>query len=289
MKFFKYVLLVLAFSVSVYGGAFDDRYPSARATGLSNAYVAVANDVWAAYYNPAGLAQTDAYATGFAYQRLFNLSFFKNIFAAANVPLPGKYGTLAVSAEQFGVEYDGEWMSREYTAMVSHGFYLLNDMHSFLSVGYNLKYYYWELPESVDGLQLGSAGTFGVDVGLMASLYHRTYLGVYVYNINAPSFGAETQRELPQRIVVGASYRPITDLITTVSMDKTVGYDMMIEAGFEYSLIKYLTVRLGASTMPNRISAGLGIHYNGININYAFRNHPVLAETHQFGLVYVFQ
>lgn len=285
IRLFILFLLLIRFSTA---GVFDDRYPSVRATGMSNAYVAVANDVWAAYYNPAGLAQLENYEAGFTYQKPFNMSFFKNVFLSAAMPLPQKYGTMGVSFENFGVEYGGDWLSSEYTATLSHGFYLLNDIHSSLSFGYNLSYYYWKLAESVGGIDLGSAGTFGLSVGLQASLYTRTYIGVYVYNINTPKIGSETLHELPQRIVIGAAYRPFTGVTTSLTINRTVGYETQVEGGFEFYVIKYLNFRLGSSTQPNRFSAGFGLHYLGIQIDYAFRNHPVLAETHQFGIIYHF-
>lgn len=285
IRLFIILLLLIRFSTA---GVFADRYPSVRATGMSNAYVAVANDVWAAYYNPAGLAQLKNYEAGFTYQKPFNLSFFKNVFLSAAVPLPQKYGTMGVSFENFGVEYGGDWLSSEYTATLSHGFYLLNDIHSSLSFGYNLSYYYWKLAESVGGIDLGSAGTFGLSVGLQASLYTRTHIGVYVYNINTPKIGAETLHELPQRIVVGAAYRPFTGLTTSLTMNRIVGYETQVEGGFEFYVLKYLSFRLGASTQPNRFSAGFGLRSLGIQIDYAFRNHPILAETHQFGIIYHF-
>ena len=285
----KWGVFFFLFMISLtWAGAFDDRYPSARATAMSNAYVAIANDVWASYYNPAGLAQLNNYAAGFTYQRLFNLSFFKNVFFSAAMPLPGSFGGLSVTFENFGVEYEGEWMSSEYTAKLSHGFYLLNDIHSSLSIGYNLNYFHWKLGQSIEGLQLGSASTFGLDVGIQASIYHRTYLGVFVYNLNAPSFGIDLQRELPQRIVAGAAYRPLSGLVTTLVMEKTIGTDIIVEGGFEYYPVDFFSLRMGASTMPNRISVGFGLNYAGFVIDYAFRNHPVLAETHQFGISYNF-
>ncbi len=80
-----------------WAGLFDDRYPSARATAMGGSAVAVANDVWAAYYNPAGLAQINQIAVGTSYVRLFNVSFFSNFFGSAVYPLPHKYGATAVS------------------------------------------------------------------------------------------------------------------------------------------------------------------------------------------------
>ena len=177
--------IILFFGVNlVWAGAFDDRFPSVRATGMSNAYTAVADDEWAAYYNPAGYAQTDQIGVAFSYQKPFGLSFFNNYFLGATAPLPEKYGVVGLCLETFGVEYDGNTMSSEYTAIVSHGFFLLNDIHGSLSIGYNLKYYHWELGESVDGMELGSGGAFGIDLGLLANIYQRTYIGLFAYNLN---------------------------------------------------------------------------------------------------------
>ena len=288
MKLVKRVLFLLILTGIAQAGVFDSRYPSARATGMSDAFVAIANDVWAGYYNPAGFAGLQNYQVASAVQRPFNQTFFSNAFIGASLPLPGKFGAAAVSFENYGVTYEGENLSSEITSTLSHGFYLLNDIHSSLSIGYNLKYYHLELGESVGGLELGSAGAFGMDVGLQASLYERTFVGVYVYNINAPTLGSETKHDLPQRLVIGASYRPVSGLITSIAFDKTVGFDTQILGGLEYLPVQWLAIRLGAGTEPNRFSAGLGINYFGVHLDYSFMNHPVLPETHKFGLTYIF-
>lgn len=286
MKLTSLLIFLILVIGSSRAGVFDSRYPSARATGMGEAFVAVANDVWAAYYNPAGLAQVQSYRFASAMQKPFNRSFFSNAFLGGAMPLPKSFGTLAFSFENYGVSYGGVDLSSENTATLSHAFYLLNDIHSALSFGYNLRYYNWKLANSVDGLELGSAGTFGLDIGMQASLYQRTYVGVYVYNINAPTLGVETKHDLPQRIVAGAAYRPVSGLITSVAFDKTLGYDVQMQAGFEFMPVKWLSLRLGASTDPNRFSAGIGLNYLGLRFDYSFLSHPVLPETHKFGISY---
>ena len=288
MRISYIITAVLLLATLLQAGVFDSRYPSARATGMSDAYVAVANDVWASYYNPAGLAAVTSYQVATAVQRPFNQAFFTDAFLAASAPLPGKFGTVSVAFENYGVSYKGQSLSSEITATVSHGFYLLKDMHTSLSFGYNLKYYHLSLGESTGGIDLGSAGTFGLDAGLQASLYERTFVGVYVYNLNAPVLGADVKHDLPQRLVIGAAYRPVSNLITSLSFDKTVGFNMEIHGGLEYLPVHWLALRVGASTEPNRFSAGFGINYNGIHLDYSFNNHPVLPETHKFGLTYEF-
>jgi hypothetical protein len=286
MRFIFKIMIIILFISQTFAGVFDDRYPSARATAMSNAYVAVANDVWAGYFNPAGLAALRQYEFGFAIQRPFNLKFFRNGFLGVTFPLPGQFGTLGLLAETFYVDYNGNQLSVENTIELSHGFYLLNDTHSSLSIGYNLKYYYWDLGESVGGLELGSAGTFGVDLGLQASIYRRTYVGVYVYNINGPTIGSEVAHDLSKRIVIGAAYQPYTGLTTSLAIEKTIGFDTQVQGGFEFFLVDWLAIRAGASTNPSRFSAGFGLLYSGFQLDYSFQTHDVLAETHKFGFIY---
>ncbi|KAA3614770.1 MAG: hypothetical protein D8M58_09940 [Calditrichaeota bacterium] len=268
------------------GGAFDDRYPSPRAMGMSNSVVAVTNDVWSSYYNPAGLSYVDNYQTGISYQKPFGYSFLQSIFASAAMPISPEYGSVGLSVESFGVKYKGNTMNQEYVAMLSHGFFLLNDIHTSLSIGYNLKYYHMSLGESVDGLDLGSGGTFGLDLGVQASIYKRTYLGLYVFNLNSPKLGVDTAGDLPRRVVIGAAYRPYTGLTTAISMNKALGFDTQFEGGFEFALLEMLDIRFGASTNPNRFTAGLGIEFESFQFDYGFRSHPVLTETHTFGFMY---
>jgi hypothetical protein len=284
-KLLSVLLIILVCQASA--GIFDERYPSARATAMSGSIVSLAHDVWAPYYNPAGLANVQNSAVGVSYQSPYNLSFFHNYFLSAVTPVPyGNFGTVALSFQKFGVSYQDNDMSAEYTFGLSHGFTLMKDIHSSLGFGYNLKYYHWSLGESVSGLELGAGSSFGVDVGLQGSIYSRTFIGLYFLNINTPNIGAINKHELPQRIVAGLGYTPIDNMATTLAINKTIGKETQVEAGFEFYIIQMLAIRLGVSTSPNRFSGGLGFNYENIHFDYALRTHPVLSETHQFGLSY---
>jgi hypothetical protein len=283
-----FLILFTCSSVS-YAGLFDDRFPSARATAMGGSGAGVANDVWAAYYNPAGLSQLHSLAVGTSYLRLFNVSFLRNFFGAAAYPLPGKYGTASFSVQYFGVNYKDTDISGEYTLALSHGFYLMNDIHSSLAFGYSLKAYYWTLGESLTFGDLGSATTFGLDVGLMASIYDRTSLGVYFLNVNNPRIGAYTRHDLPQRVVVGLAYKPYDGVTTSLDFNRTIGVgDMQLWGGAEFNVFSNLFLRFGATTNPNRFSAGLGLQFAQFKLDYALLTHGELGETHQMGLAMEF-
>jgi len=289
-KFFiaAWIFLFLLTSFS-FAGLFDDRYPSARFTAMGGSGVAVANDVWASYYNPAGLSRVQTPVVGTSYLRLFNVSFLRNFFGAAAYPLPEKYGTASVSFQYFGVNYKDANLSGEYTLSLSHGFYLLKDIHSSLAFGYSVKAYHWSLGESLEWGDLGSATTFGVDVGFLASIYSRTYLGIYFLNINSPQLGAYTKHDLPQRIVVGLAYQPYDGVTTSLDFNRTVGVgEMQLWGGAEFNVFRSLFLRFGGTTNPNRFSAGIGLKFAQFQLDYALLTHSELGETHQMGLAVSF-
>ena len=289
MKKFLIIFILITSTYQVVAGLFDDRYPSARITAMGGASSAISDEVWAAYYNPANLTMIDRVQVGTSYSKIFNLSFLKNFFLAGTYPLPQKYGTLSASIQYFGVDYQGNNLNGEYTFALSHAFILIKDIHSSLSFGYSLKAYHWDLGESKTFGDLGSSTTFGLDVGFRASVYSRTHLGVYLLNINTPQVGTTIKHDLPQRVVVGVAYQPYDGVTTSLDFNRLIGAKRtQVFAGAEFKVIKYLFLRFGATSNPNRLSTGLGIQITQFRFDYALLTHNELGLSHQFGLIFGF-
>ncbi len=288
MQFVKIQFLLALFlsGTLLAGGLFTDRYPSARFAAMGGSGVAVSNDVWAGFYNPAGLSQLRYWQAGSAYNRLFSANFLTNIFGAATLPLPGRYGTLGLGVEYFGVDYDGQSIAGEYTLRFSHGFYLLKDIHSSLAVGYSLNVFHWTLGTSPTYGNLGSATTIGVDVGFLATIYGRTSVGITVTNINTPQLGSLTPVDLPQRVVAGIAYQPYEGVVTSLDLNRQIGSDVTeMWAGGEFSPTSFLKIRLGATRNPNRFTAGFGIHYRYFQLDYALVTHSELGLSHMLNIM----
>ena len=289
----KYLIIGLLLPLLLMAGdnanLFDERFPSARAIGMGGAQAAISGDVWSAYYNPAGLVRLDnPYNIGAAYYKPFGASFFDAVFGSFAMELPGKWGALSLTYQKFGVEYEGTDLSNESTFGLSHGFYLLDDIHTSLSFGYSLKGYYWDLASSVSGVDLGSQAIFAVDIAMQANLYRRTWIGFYALNINNPKVGNTNQIDLPRRFVIGLGYQPYSGVTTTLDFNQVDGEEMQLMAGIEYMLFDELAMRLGVASEPNIFTAGLGINVYNFDFDYAFKSHPVLDSTHYFTLSYGF-
>jgi len=279
------VAFILFSATPLKAGLFDERFPSPRATAMGGAGVAVAQGLWSAYYNPAALSEIEQLEIGTSYLRLFNLTYLRNFFGGAVYPLQ-KYGAVSLNFQYFGVNYQNKNLSGEYTFSLSHGFYLINDIHTSLAFGYSLKFYHWSLGSSLTYGNLGNSTTFGMDVGFQASVYHRTYVGIYFLNINAPQVGTTVKHDLPQRIVAGIAYKPYDGVTTTLDFNRTIGVgDMQVWGGAEFTIFRNLQLRFGGTTNPNRFSAGIGIRFAQFKFDYAIITHNELGETHQIGFI----
>src|SRR4029079_6571195 len=80
----------------------------ARAPGMGNAFVGLADDVYALYYNPAGLAQLKRPELATSYTRLLlglsdNSNLSSSFVGYAHPLKEGKWGTAAVAWQQLSL------------------------------------------------------------------------------------------------------------------------------------------------------------------------------------------
>ena len=182
-------------------------------------------------------------------------------------------------------------LSSENALGVSHAFHLLKDLRSSLSVGYNLNLLLVDYGQSAgqsgdgsDGIDLGSAAGFGLDLGLQASLRDRAWMGVSVKNINAPKLGSsESESQAARKFIAGLGYMPYYGLTTSFEVEKMVlGYDAQYRMGLDYAITEWFNIRAGVSTYPSQLSFGFGVKQSFFKVDYAFVSHPVLGGTHFF-------
>ncbi len=317
-EYMNRITLVLL-SVVLMAGSLDAQVASEptpqgpRAIGLAGTYVAVANDGWAMFHNPAGLAQVKNIQAFGAYQRLY-ISSLKSMTGGAAMPLGtilpdgNRYGTAGLSVDRLSANVDADQsltgdsrsLSSEMSVGLSYGVYLLKDVRTSLAFGTNVKMMFLDYGKSAgasgtgqDGVDLGNVTKLGVDLGLMASMRDRAYIGAYVLNLNQPKIGTTGQvRELPHKLIVGAGYIPYDGVLTAVAVEKSRSRDTRIKGGIETKVMNLndfrLDMRFGVMSNPNVYTLGLGAAYMGFHLDYALMIHPILPVTHQFGILYGF-
>ena len=219
--------------------AFEDLGAGARAGGMSQAFVAVADDVFTIYYNPAGLGLLERPTLGASYTLLSvgikDGSSLSTSFVGYAQPLrEGKYGTLAAGWGSFALNSS---LYRDDSFYFSYGKLLLSDVGwGELYGGLSLKYLrssFGGFTEASNGV--GFAGLIGSglsdpllsgshskgagdsDAGLLYRMGKHYSFGVDAMHLNQPnvSFSGSDAERLPLGLKLGFDYR---SLISNLSL-----------------------------------------------------------------------
>jgi hypothetical protein len=129
----------------------------------------------------------------------------------------------------------------------------------------------------------GSGGTFGVDVGFLVEFSRSVQWGFSASNINTPTIGA-SKEALPQVYATGVHFRPTDDASLGADIVKDIRYPAELHVGIAYTIVGVLEIRGGTATEPSLYTAGTGVHYKFLRLDYAFSMHQNLGATHSFSL-----
>ena len=188
-------------------------------------------------------------------------------------------------------------LSKENSIIISNAKYILNDMNSTMSLGWSINRMSWETGTSAGISGDGSDGevsqkmdTYGINLGIQATLRNIYRMGIYLRNINSPIIGEGlAQQELSRRLDVGIAYVPISDVLTSLTFSQQLGMkEIGISGGFKYKINNFFDIQLGAQSNPNRFGFGFESTLNSLIFSYSFLSHPVLPSTNQFGIRYSF-
>ena len=290
------VLLALGLGLSAAPAAasFDNIAVSPRARAMGESAVAMADDAFAPYYNPAGLAMLGGPTFAASYVRPNGLTFLDLGYAGGACPLGAHAGTLGIGLRRLATEYEGALLDQEQFATLAYGLKVYEDMHSAIRVGVALNAYDLRFGPTIGDADAAFTGAqdpgndvvVGADAGLLVTLHERTRMGVYVKNLNNPQIGRDRE-EIGQRVHGGLAYSPYDRVWTSFEIENLIGRDVIYHGGVEVAMDYGLTVRLGVLTNPNKVTAGFGYRWRGVSVDYGFSTGGgVLDGSHQFGLSY---
>lgn len=258
----RIVFLLLASHLLAFGG-FEQTEAGARPASMGGAYIGLANDVWAIFYNVAGLSDLKSREASFFYTPgQFGLSELRRSTLA--IGFPTRFGIFGLAARRYGFDlYHEVTWTASYAREVSG-----------LSVGVNLNYH------TVSIQNYGSSGTIGIDVGVLLKLSRHVQWGIAAKNVNSPTIG-ESGEPLPQTFSAGIAYLPTPRFSLTLDYVKETNFDPSTKFGFEYRVIDAVALRGGVSDRPSEYAGGIGIQHGIFVIDYAFFMHQELGITHQ--------
>jgi hypothetical protein len=245
--------------------------PGAKQISLSNSDVALSNDVFSVFNNPAGLSQFNWREIGIYYSPApFGLSELANGYVAYAEPF--SFGTVALGGMTYGFE-----LYRESKISLGYSYNYENKFFAGLTVNYH----------SYSIQNYGNTGAFYLNLGGLAYITHQLRWGFAISNINRASIGIDDD-QIPIIFSTGFSYDLIHTLILNLAVEKDIRYKPSVQFGLEYNIIEYLSLRVGFQNEPARYTAGIGINYSIISLDYAVFTHQDLGLTHQAGLIISF-
>ena len=306
-KFFLFLLITFNFILlTCLYPSFQDIGWGVRAGSMGNSFTAVADDVSAPLWNPAGISQLEMFETTFMYNKLFagidNVNLNQMFVAAV---YPSQMGSFGIIATDFSLwNYYKENMlsvtySNDFSEYIKLKFPVMAGINfKYLSHTYILDKRTIDIDDPV--FEKISAGAFSPDIGILLKPYNFSF-GVSALNILQPDVGLKTEDKVPMIIKFGAAYHlndwKIFENITPtfdVSYRKPNGdkADIKISGGIE---IWFSYHTLGFRLGGNDREIATGFSYNktfgksGLQIDYGFLFPIELTATsgsHRLSLTY---
>lgn len=290
------LLIVLSGAYASTAAAFLDNGIASRSEAMGRAYTALADDLDAFYYNPAGYAWQSKTRINSMGTRMNNI--YDVFYLGAGAPLGLGYGAVNLFMTSLGdipeTGYDGTYVtdsgnSFEYASRALFFSYGLNASVLFpglekLKFGASFKYIMESLYENK------SSGS-GIDFGLIYTVNNNLNIGFSVLNLLEPKMKWNTESgqtdTVQRKEKIGFGYKMNENL--TLAMDITLQkYNNLVGLGAEYAFNPSFALRAGTFTNNNMF--GLGFNYANFNIDYAFiqPSETLIGNTHKISIGYVF-
>lgn len=261
----------------------------ARPLALGEAYVALADDINAIYWNPAGLVQLRRQETGFTYNRWFEdigYYFFGygHLFNDSVFALGVYYlGTENIEGSDDASNPTGEFSVYDLAFTFSYSRQLTDK----LSTGLNLKFISEKLEDE-------DANAFAFDLGaLYKTGIPNLVLGLNIQNVGTKIRFITQSASLPVNWKFGLAYKlfPTYPVILTLDANKSENRDIYFGLGAEWWLGDYLALRVGRkfdSRIDDGFRFGVGLKVEDLRLDYAYIPHNILGDTHQFSVGFYF-
>ena len=285
--------------VGTAGAKFLDIGVSARAMGMGEAYSAIANDVSAVYYNPAGLTQIfsrEAMFTHIDYPADINFEF-----AAIAIPWEAASGVIALAFYNLN---SGEIPLTSYNNPDGTGeMFFANDYaitftySRSLTEHFSLGTTFKAIGEYYDN---ESATGWAADVGTIYDTGYRGFkIAMSIVNFGPDMKMVQQTYPLPINFKFGSSFNFIEnpEHLATFSLEGAHPSDNLEQynAGIEYWFQEKFSLRVGNrfNYDTDGFTAGAGLKWpfgetTELRVDYSYQDFGYLREVHRFSLAVAF-
>ncbi len=280
-------------------GAFLRMGVGPRAVGMGGAFTAVADDIYAMYWNPAGLSLLKYNEISSMYNRwLLDGSNNENIHTGyigyvypykdiGAIGVSINYldsGAITKTIENPDGSYggtDGTFKATDMVVSVAYSYVFSN---RFL-LGANVKAICSKyMDESAQG--------YAIDVGGLYKIFiPNLTMGICVQNIGTKMKFIEEDYGLPLNVKAGLAYKILDEkLLLACDISKYIHTNYIVNIGSEFKLFNRFALRAGTRyktdnndlvDFPNNISAGFGVEVGKLQIDYAYTPYGDLGSMHK--------
>jgi len=252
-----------------------------RALGMGRAYVAVADDASAVFWNPSALAQINRNEVSAGHIQLFEDSQYSFLVFADQIKTRLYWGAAFTQLAGKGIE------ERDRNNIFSGK--LLNDYHNayFLSGSYAIKHNFsagvaLKIVETVfDDIKSAAAGA---DLSFLYSFNKKLRLGLNIQNAVSPQLDRSSGiYDYPLIFRSGLACK-INSFLLSLDLDKTVGRNINVFLGAEYDKT-FFQIRAGLDDF--RPAAGIGFDYKSFALDYGVFKH-YLGYSHKAAVSYLY-
>jgi len=227
-------------------------------------------DLWSAFNNQAGLAYVRNMSAGIIYENNFLLKELGS--KAGAFALPVNSGTFALSVYQFGFNlYNENKIGLAYAMPLSENF----------SAGVQVDYLLTQLAENY-----GRKGLFTFELGLMAKLTDKLYMGAHVFNPARVKLTDYIEERIPTHIRFGFNYIFSDKVNLVAEVEKDINYKPIFKVGIDYEIVKNVYVRTGVANNPSVFAFGFGVNMKKFKVDFGTSKHNALGYSPALSVMY---
>lgn len=293
-----------AHAASRYAGEFLGLGAGARSVALGSAYVALADDATAGYWNAAGLSALSSRQVHLTHSEHFSGLIQRDFVAVAR---PGRllHG-MALSLVRMGIgdihftelpdplqppSTDNRPLIASTEQSADYALYLSGSrrLGARLSLGLSAKAIYRQVASI-------NAYGFGLDLGVRYQLSHQIALAANVRDATTTPivWNTDSTDRIQPSLLLGVAYAiPIAEGQTTALLAtrsggdaSTATDDVPLNAGLEYRH-RYIALRAGLEEGRQSFGLGLTPHHN-LDLDFAYLQHDALEATYQLSASFRF-
>lgn len=253
----------------------------AEALGMGGAFVAIADNYSAGYWNPAGIAANKNFKIGGMYLNPYGVkglsfNYLAGIGHLEFISLAGTYSGFSAIYHKIGEDLSQELVNYREDVYIASAALALPQL---AQIGASIKRYDFRAPEGgVEGKTAYAHG-FGLDLGMIKILKPPLQVGIAVFdlggtNIKWHNTPTEPSNKVASVIKLGASY---TMDKLTVAAEYDIEADQpsrnTVRAGAEFKPIPVFAIRAGSFKPSNSgfsLTLGAGINLENINVDFAW-------------------